>query len=325
MKQAAAANFVFIEPMKALVVRDLPAGDWLYEMKFDGYRALAFKAGKEVRLISRNRTNFDNDYPLLIDALKLLSAKQAIIDGEIAALDDEGKSSFQLLQSYGKARQTPLVYYAFDLLFLEGADLRARPLVERRKLLAGVLKKAPPNIRFSEELRGTKEELLKVAQQFELEGLMAKRPDSLYESGRRSGAWVKVKLTQQQEFVIGGYTPPGGNRKYFGALLVGYNGPKGLLFAGSVGTGFSERALETLYGGLQRITRDTCPFINLPERRRGRWGQGITPAVMKRCRWVEPVLVAQIKFTEWTLDDQLRQPVFLGLRTDKQAKDVVRE
>ena len=125
MNQAAAANFVFIEPMKALVVRDLPAGDWLYEMKFDGYRALAFKAGKEVRLISRNRTNFDNDYPPFIDALKLLRAKQTIIDGEIAALDDEGKSSFQLLQSYGKAKQTPLVYYAFDLLFLEGADLRA--------------------------------------------------------------------------------------------------------------------------------------------------------------------------------------------------------
>jgi bifunctional non-homologous end joining protein LigD len=130
MKQAAAANFAFIEPMKALVVRNLPAGDWLYEMKFDGYRALAFKAGKEVRLISRNRTNFDDDYPPLIDALKLLSAKQPIFDGEIAALDDEGKSSFQLLQSYGKAKQPPLVYYAFDLLFLEGADLRARPLVE---------------------------------------------------------------------------------------------------------------------------------------------------------------------------------------------------
>ena len=166
---------------------------------------------------------------------------------------------------------------------------------------------------------------LQLARQFYLEGLIAKRPDSLYEAGRRSGAWVKVKLTQQQEFVIGGYTPPGGSRKCFGALLVGYNGLKGLLFAGSVGTGFSERALETLYGGLQRITRDTCPFINLPERRPGRWGQGITPAVMKRCHWVEPVLAAQIKFTEWTLDEQLRQPVFLGLRTDKQAKDAVRE
>ncbi|MBV8282454.1 MAG: hypothetical protein JO347_10395 [Candidatus Eremiobacteraeota bacterium] len=153
MKQGEAANFAFIEPMKALRVQELPVGDWLYELKFDGYRALAFKAGKEVRLISRNRTNFDNDYPLLIDALKSLTAKQATIDGEIAALDDKGRSSFQLLQSYGKAKKTPLVYYAFELLFLDGADLRARPLVERRKLLARLLKKAPDHIRLSEELQ----------------------------------------------------------------------------------------------------------------------------------------------------------------------------
>jgi bifunctional non-homologous end joining protein LigD len=248
-----------------------------------------------------------------------------MIDGEIAALDDQGRASFQLLQSYGKAKKIPLVYYAFDLLFLDGTDLRARPLIERRKLLATLLKKAPPNIRFSEELQGTREQLLQLARQFKLEGLVAKRPDSLYEAGRRSGAWVKVKLTRQQEFVIGGYTPPEGSRKYFGALLVGYQGPDGLQFAGRVGTGFSERALATLYEGLQKIKRPTCPFVNLPEKAPGRWRQGITPAVMKRCHWVEPVLVAQIKFTEWTSDDQLRQPVFLGLRTDKQAKDVVRE
>jgi bifunctional non-homologous end joining protein LigD len=155
--------------------------------------------------------------------------------------------------------------------------------------------------------------------------LIAKRPDSLYESGRRSGAWLKVKLVQQQEFVIGGYTPPEGSRKYFGALLVGYYGADGLLFAGRVGTGFSEKALETLYGGLQKIACAACPFLNLPEKTPGRWRQGITPAVLKHCHWVEPVLVAQIKFTEWTSDDQLRQPVFLGLRTDKQPKDVVRE
>jgi len=247
------------------------------------------------------------------------------IDGEITALDENGKSSFQLLQSFGTGKQIPLVYHAFDLLFLDGTDLRSRPLIERRKLLAKLLRRAPDNIRFSEALRGNREELLEVARQFRLEGLMAKRPDSLYESGRRSGAWVKVKLTQQQEFVIGGYTPPEGSRKYFGALLVGYHGPGGLLFAGRIGTGFSERLLEGLYDILQKINRPTCPFVNLPEKRRGRWGQGITPAVMKRCHWVEPVLVAQVKFTEWTSDDQLRQPVFLGLRTDKPATDVVRE
>jgi bifunctional non-homologous end joining protein LigD len=135
----------------------------------------------------------------------------------------------------------------------------------------------------------------------------------------------KMKLTQAQEFVIGGYTPPEGSRKYFGALLVGYYDQDGLLFAGRVGTGFSEKALEALYEGMQKIKRAACPFVNLPERKPGRWGLGVTPAVMKRCTWVEPVLVAQIKFTEWTSDDQLRQPVFLGLRSDKIPREVVRE
>jgi bifunctional non-homologous end joining protein LigD len=208
MKQVEAHTFTFIEPMKALPVRDLPAGDWVYEMKFDGYRALAFKAGKEVRLISRNQIDFGNDYPQLIDALKLLTAKNVIIDGEIAALDPNGKTSFQLLQSYGIRKNIPLVYYAFDLLNLEGTDLRSQPLTERRKLLAKVLKKAPDNIRFSEELRGTREELLQVARQFQLEGLIAKKPDSVYEPGRRSGAWVKVKLAQQQAFDIVDVAPP---------------------------------------------------------------------------------------------------------------------
>jgi bifunctional non-homologous end joining protein LigD len=325
MKQRTADSFTFIEPMKALRVPELPSGNWLCEMKFDGYRALAFKAGLEVRLVSRNQTNINKAYPQLIEALQSLPAKDAIIDGEIAALDQNEKASFQLLQAYGKSKATPLIYYAFDLLNLEGKDLRGRPLVERRKLLAKLLEKAPDNIRFSEELRGNRDRLLEVAHQFQLEGLVAKRPDSLYESGRRSGAWVKVKLTQEQEFVIGGYTQPEGSRNYFGSLLVGHYEGGRLLFAGRVGTGFSHKLLKELHNGLQKIRRDSCPFVNLPEKRRGRWGQSITPAVMKRCGWVEPVLVAQVKFTEWTLDEQIRQPVFLGLRADKKAQDVVRE
>jgi bifunctional non-homologous end joining protein LigD len=203
--------------------------------------------------------------------------------------------------------------------------LRKQPLVERRKQLAKLLKKPPGNIRFSAELQGDKDKLLQVERQFDLEGLIAKKPDSVYESGRRRGAWVKFKITKSQEFVIGGYTPPEGSRKYFGSLIVGYQSPQGLLFAGRVGTGFSEKLLEDLYAGMQKLKRTTCPFVNLPEKKGGRWSQGITPAIMKRCSWVEPLLVAQVKFTEWTHDDQLRQPVFLGLRTDKQAKDVVRE
>jgi bifunctional non-homologous end joining protein LigD len=184
--------------------------------------AHSFKSGKEVRLLSRNRTLFNDNYPELVEAHKLLKAKSVTIDGEIAALDQNGRSSFQLLQSYGIRKNIPLVYYAFDLLSLEGTDLRARPLGERRELLAKLLKKAPGNIKFSEELQGTREELLQIASQFQLEGLMRRNGISLYESGRRSDVWVKVKLTQQQEFVIGGYTPPEGSRKYFGALLVDY-------------------------------------------------------------------------------------------------------
>ena len=227
--------------MMARLVEALPAGRWLCELKFDGYWALAFKAGKEVRLISRNRIDFSNNYPQLVASLKLLTAQDVIVDGEIAALDAQGRSSFQLLQSYGTNKKTPIFYYAFDLLSLEGTDLRTRPLIERRKLLAKLLKKAPANVRFSEELQGSREELLQAARRFQLERTDRKRPDSVYEVGRRSGAWVKVKLTLQQEFVIGGYTPPEGSRMYFGSLLVGYYGSSGLLFAGRVGTGFSEK------------------------------------------------------------------------------------
>jgi bifunctional non-homologous end joining protein LigD len=324
MKPSSAGSPSFIEPMKALPVEKLPEGDWLYEVKHDGYRALAFKDGKDVRLVSRNKKAFD--YPQLLNALKLLPADRVILDGEIVALDEKGRSSFQLLQDYKRSEQrVPLVYYVFDLLFVDGKDLRKEPLSARRKLLADILKKAPPNIRLSEGLQASKEDLLRVAQEFGLEGLVAKRLNSIYESGRRTGAWVKFKITKSQEFVVGGYTLPEGGRKYFGSLLVGYQGPEGLLFAGRVGTGFSDKALANLYAKFQKIRASSCPFVNLPEKSRGRWGQGISPAVMKRCQWVKPVLVAQIKFTEWTLDNQLRQPIFLGLRTDKDPKDVGRE
>ena len=176
---------------------------------------------------------------------------------------------------------------------MDRKDLRKEPLSTRRKLLADILKKAPPNIRVSEGLKGFKEDLLRVAQEFGLEGLVAKRLNSVYENGRRSGAWVKFKITKSQEFVIGGYTLPEGGRKYFGSLLVGYNSPDGLVFAGRVGTGFSEKLLACIYAKLEKITQTTYPFINLPEKTRGRWGLGITPAVMKSCQTVKPVLVAQ--------------------------------
>ena len=167
-----------------------------------------------------------------------------------------------------------MVYYAFDLLSLEGKDLRNQPLSARRKLLGNLLKKPPENIRLSDELRGTKDDLLRVAQEFGLEGLVAKRPNSVYESGLRSGSWVKFKITKSQEFVIGGYTLPEGSRSHFGSLLVGYNSPDGLTFAGRVGTGFSDKVLANLYAKFQSLMVSSCPFVNLPEKSKGRWGSG---------------------------------------------------
>jgi bifunctional non-homologous end joining protein LigD len=155
--------------------------------------------------------------------------------------------------------------------------------------------------------------------------LIGKRAGSRYEAGKRSGAWIKVKLHQEQEFVIGGYTEPEGSRKYFGALLVGFYEAKKLQFAGRVGTGFSDKLLSTLYSELNKIGIDKCPFFNLPATGRNRWDQGLSASEMRRCHWVKPVMVCQIKFTEWTRDDRLRQPVFLGIRQDKNASDVVRE
>jgi bifunctional non-homologous end joining protein LigD len=268
-------RFIFIEPMKALPVEKLPEGDWLYEIKHDGYRALVFKEGKEVHLVSRNKKAFD--YPQLLDSLRKLAPQHLILDGEIAALDEKGRSSFQLLQLFKKSGDVPLVFYVFDLLFLGEKDLREQPLSARRKELANVLKDAPDNIRISDELRGSRDDLIRVAQEFGLEGLVAKRPNSVYESGRRSGAWVKFKITKAQEFVIGGYTLPEGERKYFGSLLVGYNSPDGLVFACRVGTGFSDKVLANLYSKFQKLRKPDCPFVNLPEKSKGRWAWGSRP------------------------------------------------
>jgi bifunctional non-homologous end joining protein LigD len=167
--------------------------------------------------------------------------------------------------------------------------------------------------------------LLKYAEKLGLEGLIGKRKGSLYEAGGRSGAWIKLKLQQEQEFVIGGYTEPEGSRSHFGSVLVGFYQGRNLCFAGKVGTGFNRQLLEEMHAKFKGITQQTCPFADLPEVRGGRSGQGITATQMKRCHWLQPILVCQVKFAEWTRDARLRQPVFLGLREDKSAKEVVRE
>src|ERR1700730_12426216 len=212
-----------------------------------------------------------------------------------------------------------IVFYAFDLLRLNGKDLRNLPIEERKAKLEELLKKPPGVIRYSVSFTKDVGELLDRALELGLEGLIGKRAGSRYEAGKRTGAWIKVKLHLEQEFVIGGYTEPEGSRKYFGALLVGFYDGKKLKFAGRVGTGFSEKLLSTLYSELNKIRVEQCPFFNLPATGRNRWDQGLSAAEMGRCHWVRPAMVCQIKFTEWTRDDRLRQPVFLGIREDKNA------
>jgi bifunctional non-homologous end joining protein LigD len=317
----------FVEPMKArLVSAMLSGGDWIYEIKFDGYRALALRGGSETQILSRNQKDLGGKFPEVKDSIAALDIQDAIIDGEIVALDEKGRSSFQLLQGFDMGEQRPpIVYYAFDLLQLNGKNLQNLPIEERKAKLEELLKKPPGIIRYSASFTRDIPELLERAGQLGLEGLIGKRAGSRYEAGKRTGAWIKVKLHLEQEFVIGGYTEPEGSRKYFGALLVGFYEGKKLKFAGRVGTGFSEKLLNTLFTELIKIRVEKCPFFNLPATGRNRWDQGLTSAEMRRCHWVNPVMVCQIKFTEWTRDDQLRQPAFLGIREDENANEVVRE
>jgi bifunctional non-homologous end joining protein LigD len=333
IKKLSSAKPRFIEPMKARLVDEPPThGDWLYELKFDGIRAIAVKNRDKVSLISRNGNKLDARFPEIRDAVENLSVGECVIDGEVVALDEEGRSSFQLLQALEmEGRKTPLRFYAFDLLQMEGKSLINLPVEERKELLAKLCENVGDPIRYSGEITGDVKSLLAEVKKRGLEGLIGKQRGSKYEPGQRSGAWIKIKSLNEQEFVIGGYTPPGGSRKHFGAILVGYyesgekKGASRLKFAGKVGSGFTEKSLSTLHKRFREEERDDCPFIDLPSKQGGAWVQGITPSMMKKMHWVNPKFVAQIKFAEWTRDGKLRQPVFLGLREDKDARQVVRE
>lgn len=312
--------------MKARLVTELPQGpQWLYEVKFDGVRALAIKTGRSVALVSRAGNDLSLKYPELTKALGKLRADQAVLDGEIVALDAEGRPSFQVLQSFHNvARRPPLLFYVFDLINLRGRDMTGLPLVERKAVAESLLKGGNDRVRFSAGFEGDASEMLHELQARGFEGVVAKLKDSKYEAGRRSGAWVKFKWSNEQEFVIGGYTRPKGGRAYFGALLVGYYDQDRLLFAGKVGTGFDQRWLKSLHRKFQKLIRQDCPFVNLPEKPSG-GSKGITRGEMRWCTWVAPSLVCQVRFAEWTRDGHLRQPAFLGLREDKKPTEVVRE
>ena len=317
----------FIEPMKPKLVEHAPTtGDWVYELKFDGIRALAIKDGRTIQLISRNEKKLNDRFPEIAQAAADFDADECVVDGEVVAMDGEGRSSFQLLQRTElDGKDALLAFYVFDLLQLNGHSLINVPLTLRKDALMRLIPPSGDVIRFSGALGTDAKTLLPEIQRRSLEGLIGKQRDSVYESGRRSGTWIKLKCVTEQEFVIGGFTPPAGARKHFGALLVGYYDKGNLRFAGKVGSGFDAKLLSSLHKKMRAEERPTTPFTDLPSKQNGEWVQGITPSIMRKINWVNPKFVCQVKFSEWTRDLKLRQPVFLGLREDKDPREVERE
>ena len=306
-----------IEPQLATLVKQPPSGDqWFHEIKFDGYRIIGHVSGDMVRFQTRNLLEWTAKLPQLAEAVHRLKLRQAIFDGEIIVLDERGVSQFQLLQNAFRESPGKIIYAVFDLLFFDGQDLRSRPLEDRKELLASL--KLPLDrglIRFVEHVAGNGPKFLKAAEKQGLEGIVSKRRDRPYISGRTT-EWLKSKTHQRAEFVIGGYTDPAGARTDFGALLVGYHDGDGKLrYAGRVGTGFTGKALADVMGRLKPLVQKQSPFADFPER----------GSTVKAVHWVRPQLVAQVEFSNWTGDRRLRHPSFQGLREDKPAEEVTRE
>jgi DNA ligase D-like protein (predicted ligase) len=313
------AKVRFIEPMYALPVQKLPHGqEWLYEVKFDGYRCLAGRDSTGVTLWSRRGNLFTKQFPHITRACERLPPT-TLLDGEIVALDEKGRVSFNLLQHH-RSKAQALVFYAFDVLIYRGRSVLQVPLYFRREVLRRIFEdNNPAPISLSENIEAAPADLIRVVKEFGFEGIVAKRKDSVYESGKRGGAWLKYKVNRGQEFVIGGYTP--GNP--FDALIVGYYEGERLLYSAKVRNGFVPLVRREVASRFNGLEIDTCPFANLPEKKRTQWA--LTKEEMKNCVWLKPLLVAQIEFTEWTPDGHLRHSKFVGLREDKRAREVVRE
>jgi bifunctional non-homologous end joining protein LigD len=298
----------FVPPMLARLVADPPEGDgWVYERKLDGLRCIAVRAGARIELWSRSKQSFSGRFGGIVAAMAELPVDDVVLDGEIVALEGD-RTSFALLQRPG-SKAKPLLY-VFDVLHLAGEDLTGRPLLERKEALAKVAGKRGV-IRRVDHVEGDPAALLAEACAAGWEGLIAKRAAGPYRSGR-SADWLKLKCSASQELVIGGWTEPRGARSHFGALLVGYYDTEGLLrYAGKVGTGFGAAALADLHRRMTAAQRDSSPFADRVRQ--------------KGAHWTAPELVANIAFTEWTDDGKLRHPRYEGLRSDKNAREVVRE
>jgi bifunctional non-homologous end joining protein LigD len=307
--------------MLARLGTELPVGpEWSYEVKWDGYRALLHKHGERITLESRRQSDLTRAYPPVVAAARTLHARDAILDGEIVALDPNGQPSFQALQHRSMAGSFVLVYYAFDILARDGTELVALPLRVRRQHLTDVVRGTA--ILLSDALPGTPSHIEHTVRGFGLEGVVAKRLDSRYEAGQRSGAWTKVKFARRQEFVVGGFRADG---RSVDALVVGYYDGRRLLAAGKVHAGLTAASRRELFLTLTSLAAKTCPFANLPNARTGRWGEGISAEDMATITWVKPRVVAEVAFTEWTAGGSLRHASYVAMRTDKAAMSVRRE
>ncbi len=316
-----------IHPMLAeSVEKPFEGGEWLFEIKWDGYRAIAFVENGTTRLVSRNQIDLTPRYPELKDMAQLIRAKTAILDGEVVALDPEGKASFSLMQQRTGFRpgghraagnaDVPVLYYAFDLLYLDGYDWRRVPLEERKRKLKSVLVTGD-GVRFSDHYEERGKALFEMARQKGLEGIVAKRRASCYEE-RRSSEWLKIKIRHRLEAVIGGYTETKGSRTHFGSLVLGLYDEQGrLIHVGQAGSGFNQKSLGEISSVLEKLETKKNPFFGEVD-------------ALRKVSWVKPELVAEIEYAEWTGGTQgsgpkLRAPVFLGLRDDKDPKECVLE
>jgi DNA ligase D-like protein (predicted ligase) len=310
----------FIEPMECTPVgKLLDAPGWFYEIKLDGYRAIAVKSGR-VNLFSRRHKSFNNQYPYLVEALADLP-EGTVVDGEVVALDDSGRPNFNLLAQF-RSEASRIHYFIFDLLVCNDRDLTKLPLSERRDLVKSLLQFRSSRIRIAEQFEATANDMLAAVRQQQLEGVIAKRKDSLYEAGKRTGAWVKCRANRGQELVIGGYIP---GTLGFDSLIVGYYQGKDLMYVARVRNGFVPASRRQVFERIRLLVSPTMPFANLPDTHKSRWGDELTAEKMEKCIWLRPEAVAQIEFLEWTAGDRLRHSKFVGLREDLDPRRVVKE
>jgi len=298
-------------PMPAtLADKPFDSTEWVYETKWDGFRLIAEVKRGSVRLFSRNGIEVTARYPAIAQALRPI-VEPCVIDGELVALDTKGRSHFQLLQNAMRDEKTRLQYCVFDLLFLGTEDVRHKPLLERKRLLKQMLPRTKL-LRYSEHIQEKGIALFEQAKQAGLEGVMAKLASGLYSSGKRTREWLKFKAMNEQEVVVVGYTAPRRSRKYFGALVLAVRESSQWQYVGHAGTGFDEETLQMLYNKMQPLKTKTKPFT-------------VKVKDEAQTTWLRPQLVAEVKFTEWTDRGEMRHPVYLGLRGDKKATDVMRE